>query len=242
MRYASALHRGHYHTLNCEDALFASPFNKKTWLFAVMDGCTNATESHFASALIVKLLRQCCNEEQFKCMYNHYIPPSVNAIQKQVLQHLHTGCRTIKNSLLLNKTEFMTTLLLLVADTEKREGVITAIGDGVISINGKVTTFEQNDQPDYIGYHLEEPFELFYSSLRQTLHIPVCKDIGIATDGLHLFKSPCSLPHTDVVLEVFHSEPQPDNIFLNRKIKALEEKHGLIPTDDVAVIRVIFSD
>lgn len=241
MRYACALHRGIYHDLNCEDALFVSAFNKTTWLFAVMDGCSNATESHFAASLLVKLLRQCCTEEQFKCMYSHYIPPSVEEVQKLVLQHIHNACKNLKNKLLLNTTEFMTTLLLFVANIDKKEGILTAIGDGVVSINGQVNSFEQNDYPDYIGYHLEESFETFYTGIRQTLYIPHCKDISIATDGLIQFKSPYSLTPPNVIAELLHSESVSDNKSLYHKIKVLEEKYGLVPTDDLAIIRTTFT-
>ena len=53
---------GEFHINHNEDFLVTHEIGKDKLMIAVMDGCTMGTESHFASTLIGKLLRQISKE------------------------------------------------------------------------------------------------------------------------------------------------------------------------------------
>jgi hypothetical protein len=46
-----------------------------------------------------------------------------------------------------------------VFDTDAGAGQVMVIGDGLVSIDGQLTEYEQDNRPDYLGYHLGEDFE-----------------------------------------------------------------------------------
>jgi hypothetical protein len=144
---------------------------------------------------------------------------------------------------MLNPKELLTTLILLFVDKNKNEGIVLVIGDGLVSINGKVTEFDQDNTPDYIGFHLDGDFENWYSSQKQKIIFNVIDDISIATDGIFSF--------TQVTRTAIDEKPDVlDFLLINRennekeemlalKLKKLEHSYGLVPTDDFAMIRIL---
>jgi hypothetical protein len=58
MKIYSVLQRGEYHLNNCDDQLFIDEIGNDKVLCAVMDGCTMAKDSYFASTLVSRLLRK----------------------------------------------------------------------------------------------------------------------------------------------------------------------------------------
>ena len=66
MKIYSAIQIGDYHQNNCEDHLYVGEYGKNKMLCAVIDGCTTALESHFASTLVGKILKKICTEKGYK--------------------------------------------------------------------------------------------------------------------------------------------------------------------------------
>ncbi len=92
-----------------------------------------------------------------------------------------------KNQLILEKNELLTTLILLLVNKTDSTGMVLAIGDGVASINGPITKFDQDNKPDYLGYHLSDDFDNWYAGLTQKFYIAPVKDVSIATDEIDTF-------------------------------------------------------
>ena len=70
---------------------------------------------------------------------------------------------------MLDEKELLTTVILLLYDMKTDKGIILSIGDGLISINGKITEFERDNKPDYLAYHLKEDFEEWYANQTQKI-------------------------------------------------------------------------
>ena len=44
---------------------------------------------------------------------------------------------------------------------------IIVVGDGLVCVDGKEYHFEQEDKPDYLGYHLNEDFNFWFEQQKQ---------------------------------------------------------------------------
>lgn len=244
MRIYSSLQIGDYHQNNCEDHLFIGKYGKNNIVCAVMDGCTTALESQFASLLVGKILKKICLEKGYKeFVEKNNAPLSPEQNLKLVFQDLLNELKIIKNQLMIDEKELLTTLIILLFDEKQQKGIVLAIGDGFVNINGKVTEFEQDNKPDYLGFHLSEDFQTFYSSQKQKIEFNSLEDISIATDGIFTFEkllAAKSKEKFDVIqfLTIDKTNSEKDNMF-SFKLKKLENEFGLKPTDDFSIIRII---
>ncbi|MBC8643996.1 protein phosphatase 2C domain-containing protein [Flavobacterium lindanitolerans] len=185
MKIYSAIQIGDYHFNNCEDALYIGKFGRDKLICAVMDGCTTAIESQFASLLVCKILKKIIIEKGYKDMVDKSeATMSLEQHLKSILKDLFSELKIIKNQLLLDAKELLTTLIIMIVDKNSDQGIVLTIGDGFVNINGKVTEYEQDNKPDYLGFHISEDFEKFYSLQNQKIVFDKISDISIATDGI----------------------------------------------------------
>ena len=237
---------GQFHTNHNEDALVIAELSEKIKLFAVMDGCSMGTESHFASILIGKVLRKIAKEISFK-NFVEKTEKSLDVHLKEILQKLFKCLNELKNLLLLEKEELLSTLILGVLDGEKRQAAIITIGDGLICCNGKYVEYEQDNKPDYLAYHLQEKFDVWFKSQRQILYCKHIYDLSIATDGIFSFKKFDNKIYTliqenaliDLLLIDKQWEKQKN--MLSRKLLEIERKFGLKPSDDLSIVRILLA-
>jgi hypothetical protein len=242
MNIYSALQIGDYHINHCEDFLISKKIGSNKTLCSVMDGCSTAMESQFASALFGKILRKICIEKGYQELYE----PIENMIEKDlkfVLKDLFKEIISLKNQLMLDEKELLTTLILLLYDTKKNEGVILCIGDGLVYINGEITEFERDNKPDYLAYHLKENFENWYENQTQKIFFNDLEDVCIATDGISSFITVKKTDHDEKINPIDYLLLDKTNIdseeMLSMKLKKLEHYYGLKPTDDLAIIRIL---
>lgn len=245
MKIYSTLQIGDFHLNHCEDYfLIENPGANRT-LMAVMDGCTMAHDSYFASTLVARILRKICIAQGYQELHLSDRPtPSLETQLKQMLSELMLNLRQVQSQLLLEQKDLLTTLILLLVDKKQGNGLLLVIGDGLVSVNGAVTMFDQDNKPDYLGFHLHEDFESWYDSLDQKMFVDNIRDVSIATDGITLFRpfhngTGAETDPVDFLLHDLQFSEHED--MLDRKLKALEHQHGLKPSDDIAVIRAIYS-
>ena len=236
--------RGFFHENYCEDYLFSISLSDKILISAVMDGCSMGTESYFASALIGKLLKKISKETEY-LLYLKHLTDDVNILAKHILKQLFNQLKLLQEQLFLDKYELLSTLVLKVIDIEKKKAKVIIIGDGVIVYNGTIYDFDQNNQPDYLGYHLRKDFESWFESIEQQLFLENIFDISISTDGIYTFRpfnefGKSNFSESYFVERLFIDIPLniDKNDFHNQLIKIEEEKH-LKPSDDLAFIRLI---
>lgn len=240
MKIDEILQIGTFHTNHCEDDLIYAEIEKNKWLFAVMDGCTMGTDSHFAATLMAKILRKNAKNQYFKS----FVQPteeSLVSILEKATQQLFEELTFYKNQLQLEREELLATLVLAIIDSDKKTAEILVIGDGLVSSNDTLFEFEQENVPDYLGYHLTENFETFYRQQKQRLSLKNLNNLCLSTDGIFTFQkfntdkySP--LNSSEIIHFLFQKSPKS----LRKKLLQIEEKHGLKPTDDLGIIQITF--
>ncbi len=235
---------GEYHFDFCEDYAFFERFSDNKLLCAVMDGCTMGKESYFASTLLGKIIKKIIKERDYKAFLGE-ITKDISLKQeiKEILFEVFASLQNIKNSLLLEKNELLTTLVMFLADTNTKTGIIIAVGDATIAINGKITRFEQDNQPDYLIYHLGENIEEWFLRQKQIIEIENCQDVSISTDGIDSFQKMDlteNLEQLDIPAYLLNDKTFLEKKeMLNIKVKSLENNYLLKATDDLGIIRVV---
>ncbi|MEP0264135.1 protein phosphatase 2C domain-containing protein [Dokdonia sp.] len=243
MKIYSTLHIGEFHTNHCEDFLINEQITSNQRLVAVLDGCTMAKESVFASMLYGKILRNIAKN----AFYQEFIVSnkiSLKMTLKSVIQELIIETVKIKNQLGLEINELLSTVILGVIDTDTSAAEFITVGDGLIYKDGDIYEYEQDDKPDYLGYHLSEDFETWYKNQDQTLSISNFTDLSLCTDGIYTFKNLESKnkqkPESEIIQYLLSdTEHKEYDNFLDRKIRFLKDQEQHVVTDDLAIIRII---
>ena len=243
MNIYSCLQIGAYHTNHCEDYLFVGSVGHDQLLCAVLDGCTMGIDSYFVSTLAGKLLRKIAKEKEYEAFYNAAPAVGLESSLKAIVRDLFRELTVARSHLMLEQKELLTTLLLLLLDEQTKQGIILAIGDGLASVNGEVFDFDQDNKPDYVGFHLSENFEAWYAGQTQKIMFDNARDISIATDGIFTF-TPVTAPKTALSIDplsflLVDQLLDGSGDLLQLKLKKLDHQFGLQPTDDVAIIRLL---
>lgn len=243
MTVSSALQIGAFHTNHCEDYLFVGSLGDDRLLCAVLDGCTMGTDSYFAATLAGKLLRKIAKEKEYEAFYKAAPTVDLDSSLKAIVSALFQELNVARRHLMLEQKELLTTLLVLLLDERTRQGIILAIGDGLASVNGELFDFDQENKPDYLGFHLSENFEEWYECQTQKISFENAHDVSIATDGIFTF-TPISSPRTTLPVDplnflVIDQTAEGSGDLLQLKLKKLNHQFGLQPTDDLAMIRLL---
>jgi hypothetical protein len=244
MKIYSVLQIGEYHINHCEDYLFAGEIGLDQMLCAVMDGCTMGTDSYFISTLVGKLLRKIALEKNYKLQYGIETFTSADSCLRAICVELFAALNKANSLLMLDRNELLTTLILLLVNKHTGNGAVLVVGDGLVMIDGQPTVFDQDNKPDYLGFHLYEDAEEWYDKQSQKLLFENARDISIATDGIFMF-SPVAQMETARLADPLHFLLTDTSLagqedMLERQLKKLEHTHGLKPTDDLAMIRLVW--
>jgi hypothetical protein len=144
---------------------------------------------------------------------------------------------------LLKDDELLTTLIVAVLDFDINQGQVMVIGDGLVCINGQLIEYEQDNKPDYLGYHLGEDFETWYSKQTQTLFLDKIEDVSISTDGIFTFckfdKRNYEVEKDPVAYLLLSKEDSEFENMLLKKFLFLQQNCGIKPTDDIGIVRLI---
>ncbi|MDA8693532.1 hypothetical protein N9L92_05655, partial [Saprospiraceae bacterium] len=136
-------------------------------------------------------------------------------------------------------------LILGIIDTGSKAAELIIVGDGFIHINGKHYEYEHDNKPDYIGYHLNMDKHLWYQTRTEKQSVNRIEDLTISTDGIHTFKNHDGktyekIEEEEILTRFFVDKSNSDNPNkLKKTLLKLKEHHGLMPSDDLTMIRVI---
>ena len=115
----------------------------------------------------------------------------------------------------------------------------------MIHSNGQNIEYENDNKPDYIGYHLSMDKHLWYQTRTQRLSIDKLNDLTISTDAIHTFKNFGgktyeSINQEEIMFLFFESKDEMNNPNkLKKTLIELKNLNGLMPSDDLTMIRVI---
>ncbi|MCP4441265.1 MAG: protein phosphatase 2C domain-containing protein [Aureispira sp.] len=240
MKLYKTIKIGSSHPTFCEDFCLLQKIDTDWTIAAVMDGCTNAQDSHFASTLMAKVLKRVVQTLPYLAVSSvdlHDITTKELGIE--IAQQFFKQFKQLKSILLLDKYELVSTLSFAVLHGTRKEAFVTVVGDGLIAVNGDIHSFEQNNQPNYLAYHLDKSFEAWFYNETEHFLFENVQDLALATDGIITFngqKEPDFDPAQYLLINTDFAEIEQ---MLHKKCVLLEQEHGLLPIDDLAIVRVI---
>jgi len=242
MQVHQLLKRGENHKDFCEDFVMAHDLSERYAIYGVFDGCSSGLESHFASALMAKIFRA---ELQF--LEPDTFENTKEALNRALLHGIES-LASVRNNLLLETDELLSTIILFLVDKIEMCGDIVAIGDGYVSINGQNHKIEQDNQPDYLAYYLDqintfEDYENWLSEHVAQFHVPQIINVCISTDGIHTFQKlnnkeyekNAPYPLDFLIRDEYMIE---NKTMLSRKCNILRTKYGFTHQDDIGIIRI----
>ncbi len=236
---------GGFHVNHNEDAQTTAEIDENVLIIAVADGCSAGKESHFASTLLVKIIRKIAKEIGYRNFVERQ-NKTVTEYLEEVMQYLFQEFGELKNRLHLETAEVLSTLLFGAIDKQKQAAEIIVIGDGLVCCNGNFYEFEQDDKPDYLGYHLTENFTDWFKSQTQKLSFTNVKDLSISTDGIFTFrnfdeKNYDNITEQEIIRYLLLNKNFTDNEkMLHKKTAEIATDFGLKSSDDLSIIRIIF--
>lgn len=244
MKFYSLTHIGEFHVNHNEDYLVIEECGKSYKLIAVLDGCSSGTDSHFAATLIGKILRKLARQESFREFAETKEREIKDLIEYLVLS-LFTELGNFNRQLDLNSDEILSTLILGVINTKINSAELVIIGDGLICVDEEIFEYESDNKPDYIGYHLSMDKHLWFQTKTSKKSIERFIDLTISTDGIFTFnnfdgKSYPKISEQNIINEFCKNKINTENPNkLKRSLIKIKEEFGLIPSDDLTIIRVI---
>jgi hypothetical protein len=244
MKIFELTHIGEFHIDHNEDSYVIADIGDSKKLIAVMDGCSSGTDSHFASTMIGKVLRKLAKQETYRA-FAERIEKSVSQLIEIISLQLFEELRDLSRMLDLKSDEVLSTLILAIVDETHGTAETIVVGDGVIHVNGESIEFENDNKPDYIGYHLKLDKHLWYRDQTEKRTFNNIQDFTIATDGIFTFKnfdgkSYPPISEIEIQSAFFINKENLDNQNkLKKTLILLKNKHGLMPSDDLTMIRMV---
>jgi hypothetical protein len=243
MRKYEYIQIGDFHTNHCDDYVLTAELDSNKILCAVMDGCTMGTDSYLASGLTGKILRKIAKEINYRSFIEK-TEIDLQFLLKEIIGKLFQELRLIKNQIQLERDELLNTLILVLVDLNSNIAESITIGDGLIFCNGQSFEYEQNDKPDYLGYHLDSDFEDWYAKQNQRLSLKNIKDLSLSSDGIFTFKkykinsSTNKYPNDFIDFLLTDCIGFENENMLKRKMMIISDDWGYKPTDDIGIIRL----
>jgi hypothetical protein len=119
---------------------------------------------------------------------------------------------------------------------------INISGDGYIVHNKELEEIDQNNIPDYMAYHLDITFDQWINTFSKTFSFKNQRDIAISTDGISKFYSITEKRQRSIdPLQYLLIDKKWDDAedMLERKFNVLRDEHGMVPYDDLGMVRII---
>ncbi len=235
---------GQFHLNYDEDFFIIAELDSYRYVMAVMDGCSMGRESHFAATLLGKILRKVAKELSFQ-FFVQKTTLGLEPCLRKVMAATFQNVQQLQHSLMLEQEELLSTLLLGIYDQAHQQAEILAIGDGLICCNGLLYEFEQDNRPDYLGYHLHEDFDEWYDLQTQRLSFSKIEDLSLVTDGIFSFKPFNDQAYPKIneveIIDAFllNQAGKSQELMLRQQLIQLETHHGLRPSDDLTIVRLI---
>ncbi len=225
--------KGFFHNLHTEDALFYTSIKDPWFIAAVMDGCSSGKESYFMSTLYCKILEKTTASLTDEFLNDKATSPQI--LNEFILEDVFNTAKQTCELLELDTIEILSTLILMVYNKDSQEICINVSGDGCFSINNKIINIDQNNVPDFMGYHFNLPFQTWLKNHTKTYSESDVQSAFIATDGVTKTINEKRKPPEDFLLEYFLTNTHTKISLIDRYSKLMKSKR-LIPADDIAII------
>jgi len=239
MIISSLYRKSVYHANHNEDQLLIETNLHGRCILAVMDGCSTAIDSEWASGLMMKILKG----EIKRLQLNGATDISNKTLSETLFKVVFEKIKKIKDDLGLETIELFSTLLLTVIDPSDRSFHLSISGDGFYMVDEQHHSIDANNTPDFMGYHLDKSFDDFFSNHVNHINGSIKKRFLLATDGIEKLNDMKRSKTNDWILKnglpsVLESNLQKNS--LEKKYEQLRKRDKLYPLDDVSVIALEF--
>jgi hypothetical protein len=239
MKTYTLIKKGFAHPVFCEDFL-VNETKGHLKLLAVFDGCSSGTESHFASALNGKIVRNA-----FTKIVN--LDEDLTGILKEIIFLLSSELIQFKSKLALTTLELLSTAIIALVDTKENRAEIVAIGDGVIATPDDLIIIDHENKPEYMIYFSEkiddrEAYDKWWETFSQRYSFKNFESLAISTDGVLSYRNGNldikSLENIAIKELLLGTDYLKSEAMLGRQHNLLEKNYKLVNFDDIAVIRI----
>lgn len=171
---------------SCEDSVYVCE-NQDVIYGVVADGCSTGIKSHFASQALCYAV---ANNSGLQVTGDY----TIMCIMRDL--------RRVANLFNLSAMNMLSTAMFFVYFKKDKRLKVRVFGDGFYFVNNVEFCIDQNNEPDYIGYHLwDEGAELndFLSKYKEEVYedvdsFHICSDGIMAIDRTPLHVEPKHLP------------------------------------------------
>lgn len=206
---------------SCEDSVWVKSNSSYIW-GVVADGCSTGVKSHFASQAIAYIVE------------NHL--PALNTRNESVFL-LREKLNKLKDLMQISHMSLLSTCTLFCYDIRNKQLRIRLFGDGVFYINDIEFVINQDNRPDYLGYHLLDDIPTFTNYLNKypesvfdnVERFMICSD-GIA----NIERSQLQTEATKDPNELLFKPPTSEN-YLQRMWNILK-RDGYTLSDDLTIV------
>ena len=231
------LKKGTDHLVNCEDDLFFSEYGDYR-VGAVFDGCSTGMKSHFASSLFSKVLNRVLKTKTYPMFdFGDYC---LDDIARETFIKFFYKLKETKLILGLQDLEIVSTLILSIVKEDEAFTIVA--GDGCLVVDEiEIKIESDNNTPDYIAYHLDEPAEEVYNRcVRKYANGSIRKGLSISSDGIYSFRNPDQSRLMIEVNDFLFNDLSlvTSEAMLARKYNILT-KQGFSNFDDLSIVRFI---
>jgi hypothetical protein len=236
---------GKLHETHTEDYVMVEKVSNDWIIAAVFDGCSSGQESFFASALYGKILRKSIKMlPLLKKIRPEFSLQKIDApyIGRFILNQVFDDLKKVHHLLGTELIEMLSTIILMVYNRSSKSTWINISGDGFIVHNNNIEEIDQHNIPDYMAYHLDITFDKWINEFSQTFSLENQTDISISTDGISKFYSNTEKRQRSIdpiqYLLIDKKWSDVDDM-LERKFNILKNEYGLLPYDDLGMVRII---
>ncbi len=225
-------HKRPLRTLNAQDSFYYEQATNTSPLVAVVcDGCgaKDCPHSEVGAKIATRIItRRLQNITSINSWSQAWI--RITSDLRLIADQMVTRDQSFKQ--IVNEFFLFTIVGVVMFDTRS---VIFTRGDGLYAVNGEVVTLSNNNNnnaPDYIGYHLTEPSAHAYMPEADTCvgyETDQIESIILATDGAHHF-----LGTPDKILNDPYVWSNPDQV--GRILQTEQKNHPEHVTDDATLV------
>ena len=243
MRILTFTQIGSHHSNHNEDAFATAELSDDHRMIALVNGSAAGQKGYFTAALAAQLLEKISSERALRNFAERERRTTAQLL-RNVTRQLFEELGEQRARLGLNEQDLQLTLSLGVIDGQARNAEFVVIGSSVISCDGDTIEFAQYAQPDYLGNHAGAGgFKTWWASHDKRVSCENCLDVSMATPGILTFEPFNHDPYRPVTEDelitflLTERNDGPVEQLFRRKMLYIEDKFGLIPTDDISIIR-----
>ena len=215
----SLLNRIGNNKTRCEDSYLFK--EDQDWIWGgVFDGCSSGINSAWASQTLV---------------YIYDKVPVTEFLYETMRADLWRKLDATIKMYDITVEHLLSTAILFKYDKKNRVLAVRPLGDGVIFVNGVKKVYDQDNLPDYLAYHIDNPYRLnTLYNIYPVEHYDEVENFHICSDGIDSFALPQSKEKIQEPIDFLISENLSPN-HLDRKFNILK-KQGWIIHDDLTII------